>query len=265
MANVCSLRMNIMDSEATRLINRRKQGDLGEASAIEWFTRLGATVFIPFGHSPDVDLVALLDGQLLRVQVKASTQTSTTPTGGSRHSVTVRTGGGNRSWTGIAKRLDPDRIDFLFVLTGDGRRWCIPAAALEAGNSLSLGGQKYAEFEIDTTAPIRPLVYGDAPLDSSAGRGEYPSGQRMATVNRPAQPSEVRILSPPLPESRSVYFSSSKYERKLGQVGRANINPKRRVTIPLGAAQEAGLRVGDQLRIRAEGYGRLILERAELP
>jgi len=36
----------------------RKQGDLGEAAAIEWLTRAGATVFVPLGHSPHVDLIA---------------------------------------------------------------------------------------------------------------------------------------------------------------------------------------------------------------
>ena len=41
-----------------RLINRRQQGDLGEASAIEWLTSVGAMVLIPFGHSPNYDLVA---------------------------------------------------------------------------------------------------------------------------------------------------------------------------------------------------------------
>ncbi len=41
-----------------RLINRRQQGDLGEASAIEWFTRAGAVVSTPLGHSPDYDLIA---------------------------------------------------------------------------------------------------------------------------------------------------------------------------------------------------------------
>ena len=56
-----------------RLINRRQQGDLGEASAIEWLTRVGATVSIPFGHSPDYDLVAEVDGRLYRVQVKTTT------------------------------------------------------------------------------------------------------------------------------------------------------------------------------------------------
>ena len=56
-----------------RLINRRQQGDLGEASAIEWLTRQGAIVCVPLGHSPDIDLIADYDGRLVRVQVKTTT------------------------------------------------------------------------------------------------------------------------------------------------------------------------------------------------
>ena len=43
-------------------INRQQQGDLREASAIEWLTSVGATILSPFGHSPDVDLVACAHG-----------------------------------------------------------------------------------------------------------------------------------------------------------------------------------------------------------
>ena len=250
----------------SRLINRRQQGDLGEVSALEWFTRIGGTVFVPFGHSPDVDLLVELNDQLLRVQVKASTQTSTTPSGHARSMVSVATCGGNQSWNRITKRLDTNRFDFLFALTGDGRRWCIPAAALDAGNSITLGGEKYSEFEIEPASPISSLVYEeDAPLDSGAALGEYPSGQRTAAVNRQATPSQVRILPPPLTKEQRPHFAPSRYERKLGRSGEANINPKRRVTIPQGAVLEAGLRVGDRLCVSAAGPGKVLLERIELP
>lgn len=247
-----------------RLIDRRRQGDLGEASAIEWFTRLGGTVFIPFGHSPDVDLVVEIDMRILRIQVKTSTQMSSTPKGRARRSVTLATNGGNQSWTGLAKRLDPDRLDFLFVLTGDGRRWLIPAGALEARKAIMLGGAKYSEFEIEPGAAIRPLVYGEEACLDSAEAGEYPSGQRMATVNRPAKPSQVRILPPPLSRP-GAGFSRTKYDRKLGKSGQTKINCKRKVTIPQAAVLDAGLEVGDRLRARCDGYGRIILQRVELP
>ena len=40
---------------------------------MEWLAGQGAQIYVPVGHSPDVDLVALLDGRLLRVEVKTGT------------------------------------------------------------------------------------------------------------------------------------------------------------------------------------------------
>jgi Holliday junction resolvase-like predicted endonuclease len=57
---------------ATR-IPPRVQGDCGEFSAIGWLIAHGARVFLPFEHSPDVDLVADFGDRLVRVQVKTST------------------------------------------------------------------------------------------------------------------------------------------------------------------------------------------------
>jgi hypothetical protein len=78
--------------------------------------------------------------------------------------------------------------EYLFVLVGDGRQWFIPAAKLEAASAIALGGPKYAEYEVDKGAP----------LQSNAALGGCPSGQRERTVNAPAQPTQVRILLPPL-------------------------------------------------------------------
>lgn len=64
-----------------RAVNRRVQGDLGEFSAMEWLASKGALVWVPLGHSPDVDLIAELNGRLLRVQVKTSTLRRKTPRG----------------------------------------------------------------------------------------------------------------------------------------------------------------------------------------
>jgi hypothetical protein len=135
--------------ESQRLINRRRQGDLGEASAIEWLTRQGATVWTPLGHSPDADLIADFKGRLSRVQVKTSTCYSETVAGETRWEVSLATNGGNQSWSGVAKVFDPSRFDVLFVLVADGRRWLIPAHAIEAMRGVNLGGTKYSEFEID--------------------------------------------------------------------------------------------------------------------
>jgi PD-(D/E)XK endonuclease len=180
-----------------RRINRRRQGDLGETSAIEWLTRMGATVFVPLGHSPDIDLIADLEGRTLRIQVKTSCRVITTPDGYDRYVVALATCGGNQSWNKRVKYFDASRVDYLFALTAEGRRWLIPSSVLEARNAVTLGGPKYASFEIEPARPIHELVYGaKAPLES-APPGEYRSGQPGRPVKALAQPSQVRILPPP--------------------------------------------------------------------
>jgi len=62
-----------------------------------------------------------------------------------------------------------------------------------------------------------------------------------------------------------VAFRRTRYERKLGQSGRAVINQKRRVTIPQSAIADAGLCDGDRLHVRAVGDGQVLLERIEVP
>jgi hypothetical protein len=61
----------------------------------------------------------------------------------------VCTRGGNQSWNGVVKELDPTAIDYLFVLVADGRRWFIPAGAITAKTAISLGGPKLAEYEVE--------------------------------------------------------------------------------------------------------------------
>jgi PD-(D/E)XK endonuclease len=114
-----------------------------------WLVSRGGTVSVPLFHSPDYDLIADFDGLLHRVQVKTCTRRYR-----DRWSVTVCTRGGNQSWSGLVKRLDPSRCEYLFVLVGDGRRWFIPAHAFGGGTAINVGGPKYAEFEVEPGEPI---------------------------------------------------------------------------------------------------------------
>lgn len=120
-----------------RTLNPRRQGDLGEASAIEWLASIGATVFVP--------------------------------------PVQLSTRGGNQSWNGTVKRVDRNDFDVLVALVGDGRRWAIPAEALEAQTAIQLGGGKYAEYEVRPGIPIegsRPRRPGNRLYNPSPLPGE---------------------------------------------------------------------------------------------
>jgi PD-(D/E)XK endonuclease len=132
-------------------ISPRRQGDLGELSAMEWLGSQGYTVFYPVGHSPDCDLVVDDGCALQRVQVKTTTRWRNR-----RWEVMLCTRGGNQSWSGLVKRFSTTRCDSLFVLVADGRRWFMPATAVGGGSLIVLGGPKYAEYEVE---PGRPLVF----------------------------------------------------------------------------------------------------------
>jgi PD-(D/E)XK endonuclease len=119
---------------------------------MHWLAEHGYDVFIPLGHSPDVDLIALRDSEVLRVQVK-----TTQVFRNGRWAAAVATRGGNRSWNGIVKRFSPERCDRLFVHVADGRRWFIPSVAVGGGCAVCLGGPKYAAYEVE---PGRPFPAG---------------------------------------------------------------------------------------------------------
>ena len=128
----------------------RKQGDLGEASAIEWLTSQGAIVSKPLFHSPDYDLVAEMAGRLVRVEVKTSGRQNSR----GRWEVAICTRGGNQSWNGLTKRFDPRSCDYLFVHVADGRRWFIPASRVEGSRAVAVGCPKYRDFEVDPGRPF---------------------------------------------------------------------------------------------------------------
>jgi hypothetical protein len=135
-------------------LSARRQGDIGEFSAMQWLNGEGYKIWLPLGHSPNVDMIAEDDDeQMLRVQVKTSAYQRN-----GRWVVAICTRGGNRSWSGLVKRFSTERCDWLFVLVGDGRRWFIPADKVGGGAGVLLGGPKYAEFEVE---PGRPIPSGD--------------------------------------------------------------------------------------------------------
>ena len=122
---------------------------------MQWLAWQGASVAVPVFNNRHWDVMAELGDRVLRVQVKTSRCFRL-----GRWQVSVATRGGNQSWNGVAKLLDPSRFDYLFVLVGDGRRWFIPADRLSGGRGLCLGGPKYAEFEVDRGEPIPGCAIG---------------------------------------------------------------------------------------------------------
>jgi hypothetical protein len=136
----------------TSTYNPRRQGDLGELSAMEWLTRAGARIALPLFNDPDYDLIADWGDRLERVQVKSSICRAR-----DRFVVQLSTRGGNQSWSRTIKYMSPERCDSVFIHVADGRRWYIPTAALGGRSALTVGGPKYAEFEVDRGHPLPEL------------------------------------------------------------------------------------------------------------
>ncbi len=238
----------------------REQGDLGELAAMTWLLSRGAAVYRSVFHSPDVDLIAVIGAQVIRVEVK----TSACPGANGRWSVQISTRGGNQSWSGLVKHFDPERCDYLFVLVADGRQWFIPTAALDCRSGLKLGGpvlgvRDRARSAVARTGATRIRRRPGGVPERSNGAPCKGAGSAFAGSN-PASPIPNAAEATP-----KVWLEPQQYERKLGRSCHANINQKRRVTIPQKPFFEAGLEPGDTVRVRCDGYGRVVLERAELP
>lgn len=125
------------------------QGDQGETLAVAWVLEQGWRVALPLGNCADYDLIADTGDRVLRVQVK-----TTRFFRGNRWDVSLATRGGNQSWSGLVKCFSASRCDALYVHTAPGRRWFIPARAVEGGTMIRLGGPKYAVHEVDEGPPL---------------------------------------------------------------------------------------------------------------
>ena len=229
---------------------------------MEWLASKGALVWVPLGHSPDVDLIGQIDNRLLRIQVKTSTQRRTTPRGRERWAVSVGTNGGNQSWSGCTKTFDPSKVDYLFALVGNGRRWLIPAATIEAQRGITLGGRNYSQFEIERGQAIEQLIYpeGPAALELPSPPGGAPeSGEPGRPVKSVALLEWVRV--PPPPSARQGSGDADSEQAAPLRFQRTRISSKHQITIPSVPFRSAGLQAGDRLHARADGAGRVILER----
>jgi PD-(D/E)XK nuclease superfamily protein len=233
----------------------RRQGDLGEAAAIQWLTSIGAVVSFPLFHSPNYDLIADLGGRLVRVQVK----TSSCKHGIADHfAVQLATSGGNQSWSGVVKKFDYARFDFLFVLVEDGRRWFIPSSEVQATHSITLGGDRYSEFQVDQAVALDGLPKGSSKMDSH--RGGAGVGEPGRTVNPVALPEWVRFPPPPSapPPSGALHSGGGP-----PAIGRTRMSAHYQVAVPRAVAAASDIAPGDRFRVESSGTGRFVMTRVQ--
>lgn len=218
---------------------------------MRWLTSVGADVWVPLGHSRDIDVIAVFGDRLCRIQVKSSGCRE--PKGG--YAVALATSGGNQSWSGAVRFFDRSRCDFLFVWLVDGRRWFIPSAAVDGRRSIRLGKSKYAEFEIGDSDGVPPASARRLQCPSPI-RGSAAVGEAGGPVKSVPMAEWVRIPPPPSPsESRDVAGV------RTASSARATISSGHQITIPIGPFRAAGLSPGDRFEVTAESEGIVRIER----
>lgn len=116
-------------------MERRLQGNIGEAKAALYYTEKGYEVFLPTVNAKHVDLIAIKDSEVIRVQVKTTSYMPNDCT----FSVGLTTQGGNRSWSGTYKTVSKDFVDEVFVWCSDDSMWVIPAEFAHGKSSMYLG------------------------------------------------------------------------------------------------------------------------------
>ena len=198
---------------------------------MDWLDSQGYGVWLPVGHSPDCDVIADDGERLHRVQVKTTTRYRH-----ARWEVMVCTRGGNQSWSGVVKHFSAARCDWLFVLVADGRRWLIPAEAVDGGTNCCWAAQSTPSLRWLPAVRCRRASQADRYARRvSAG---FPSGQRGSAVNRLALPSQVRILPPPwVPlQAASNPWPRARARRLGAPAGVVDIGRMRATAIPAPAS-----------------------------
>ena len=127
------------------------QGNLGLGKAIEYFTSHQITVSLPLNDTQKYDLVADINGQLKKVQIKTTRHQKKS---GSYEVLLKNCGGASGKCT--VRPFDKHESDFLFVYSMDEKIYLIPTSAIDNINSITIS-KKYAEYEV-FVKPFKMLI-----------------------------------------------------------------------------------------------------------
>ena len=103
--------------------------------AIGYFGSQGYTVSIPLNDTQDYDLIVEINGELKKVQVKATNQKV-----GEAYKVPLRSISGTTKK--VYKTVKETDIDLLFCLCGDGTMYLIPKNLIVNTNTIALVKEK---------------------------------------------------------------------------------------------------------------------------
>jgi len=119
-------------------LTKKRQGDNGVAQAIAYYTGKGYIVSYPLTDAARYDLLVDDGKRIQRVQVKTTNYT----TAYGIYVATLTTSGGNRSGSGKVKYISPKECDLVFILSGNGGMYEIPAKKVSKSARCYLGKLK---------------------------------------------------------------------------------------------------------------------------
>lgn len=122
--------------------NTKKQGEIGIAEAIAFFTRSGFNVLLPITDSNDYDFVIELNSVFSRVQVKTSSYKRN-----DNYVINLSVKGGNRSFNTV-KKFDYTKVDYVFILVEDGVKYCIPSKDISGLTGSITMCRKYDTYKV---------------------------------------------------------------------------------------------------------------------
>lgn len=163
-------------------MDKRKQGDIGVAEAIRYYTRLGYEVFHPLTEATRVDLIALKGTEILRIQCKTCVYRVKNR---NSYSVNLVTSGGNQSWSREVSRISSEEVDIVFIWCGNDSIWVVPSSVVE-GKRKFTAGYINREYHVDGPEPVKP--------DYSFSRNRTSSGENKTQVQKPNSCSECGVL-----------------------------------------------------------------------
>lgn len=113
------------------------RGKIGEAAAVFFFSAEGYIVSIPLSENQKYDLICDRGLGLKRIQVKTTMQKKKS----GDYIVNLKTNSANSKGNSHTN-FDPNDVDYLFVLCGDGRMFCIPAKEIKAVSKMTIGKEQ---------------------------------------------------------------------------------------------------------------------------
>lgn len=129
-------------------MNTKKSGNIGVAKAILYYTELGYSISIPISESQRYDLIIDKNGTLYRVECKRSTHEIAS----GNHQVSLKTCGGNQSFSTVKKFSALD-ADLVFIVTPNGT-WEFPSELLDGRATISPDHKKYENYKLASAAEL---------------------------------------------------------------------------------------------------------------